>query len=138
MPENSMLMIHNPWTIAMGNSKELRKQADDLDRIAKSSIKTYLSKSNGKIDEETLVKLLDEETWLSAQEAVDYGLADEVLESNKAVASLPGEFLERYKHVPNQLIKQSAPGSSINREQLIVKAKEKINYVNNTLGGIKL
>lgn len=138
MPENSMLMIHNPWTIAMGNSKELRKQADDLDRIAQSSIKTYLSKSNGKIDEETLVKLLDEETWLSAQEAVDYGLADEVLESNKAVAGLPGEFLERYKHVPNQLIKQSAPGNSINRERLIVKAKEKIDYVNNTLGGVTL
>lgn len=68
MPENSMLMIHNPWTIAIGNSKELRKQADDLDRIAQMSVKTYLSKSNGKIDEETLVKLLDEETWLSAQE----------------------------------------------------------------------
>ena len=97
-----------------------------------------MSKSNGKIDEETLVKLLDEETWLSAQEAVNYGLADEILESNKAVASLPGEFLERYKQVPNQLIKQSAPGNSINREQLIVKAKNKINYVNDTLGGIKL
>lgn len=138
MPENSMLMIHNPWTVAMGNSKELRKQADDLDRIAQMSVKTYLSKSNGKIDEETLVKLLDEETWLSAQEAVDYGLADEVLESNKAVASLQGEFLERYKHVPNQLIKQSAPGNSINRERLIVKAKEKIDYVNNTLGGVTL
>ena len=129
MPENSMLMIHNPWAVAMGNSKELRKQADNLDRIAQASVKTYLSKSNGKIDEET---------WLSAQEAVDYGLADEVLESNKAVASLPGEFLERYKHVPNQLIKQSAPGNSINRERLIVKAKEKIDYVNNTLGGVTL
>ena len=87
---------------------------------------------------EQIVKLLDEETWLSAQEAVDYGLADEVLESNKAVASLPGEFLERYKHVPSQLINKSAPQSSMNREQLIVKAKEKINYVNDTLGGITL
>ena len=136
MPENSMLMIHNPWTFAMGNAKELRKQADDLDRIAQASIKTYLSKSNGKIDEETLVKLLDEETWLSAQEAVDYGLADEVLEANQAVASLPGEFLERYKRVPSQLRKESAPASSINRQKLITQANNKIAYVNNTLGGI--
>ena len=136
MPENSMLMIHNPWTFAMGNSKELRKQADDLDRIAQASIKTYLSKSNGKIDEETLVKLLDEETWLSAQEAVDYGLADEVLGANQAVASLPGEFLERYKRVPSQLRKESAPASSINRQKLITQANNKIAYVNNTLGGI--
>lgn len=136
MPENSMLMIHNPWTFAMGNAKELRKQADDLDRIAQASIKTYLSKSNGKIDEETLVKLLDEETWLSAQEAVDYGLADEVLEANQAVASLPGEFLERYKRVPSQLRKESAPATSINRQKLITQANNKIAYVNNTLGGI--
>ena len=136
MPENSMLMIHNPWTFAMGNAKELRKQADDLDRIAQASIKTYLSKSNGKINEETLVKLLDEETWLSAQEAVDYGLADEVLEANQAVASLPGEFLERYKRVPSQLRKESAPASSINRQKLITQANNKIAYVNNTLGGI--
>lgn len=136
MPENAMLMIHNPWTFAVGNAKELRKQADDLDRIAQASIKTYLSKSNGKIDEETLTQLLDEETWLSAQEAFDYGLADEVLEANQAVASLPGEFLERYKRVPSQLRKESAPTSSINRQKLITQANNKIAYVNNTLGGI--
>ena len=136
MPENAMLMIHNPWTFAVGNAKELRKQADDLDRIAQASIKTYLSKSNGKIDEETLTQLLDEEPWLSAQEALDYGLADEVLEANQAVASLPGEFLERYKRVPSQLRKESAPPSSINRQKLITQANNKIAYVNNTLGGI--
>ena len=40
MPSNSMLMIHNPWTMAIGNASELRKQADDLDKITESSIQT--------------------------------------------------------------------------------------------------
>lgn len=107
MPSNSMLMIHNPWTMAVGNANELRKQADDLDQITKSSVQTYLTKAGDKLDEDTLKQLMDDETWLTAQEAVDYGLADEVLESNKAAASIDKRFIQRYRHVPEQLIKKS-------------------------------
>lgn len=57
MPENSMLMIHNPWTFSMGNAKELRKQADDLDKIAESSVVTYLAKAGEKLTEEKSNKL---------------------------------------------------------------------------------
>ncbi|MEY8441805.1 head maturation protease, ClpP-related [Lactobacillaceae bacterium 24-114] len=108
MPSNSMMMIHNPWTMAIGNASELRKQADDLDQIAKSSIQTYLAKSGDKLDEKALKQLLDAETWLTAQEALDYGLADEVMESNKAAASISKQFALRYKHVPTQLITKEA------------------------------
>lgn len=99
-----MLMIHNPWTMAVGNANELRKQADDLDQITKSSVQTYLAKAGDKLDEATLKQLMDDETWLTAQEAVDYGLADEVMEPNKAAASISKDFAQRYKHVPKQLI----------------------------------
>lgn len=109
MPSNAMMMIHNPWTMAIGNANELRKQADDLDHIAQASVQTYLAKAGDKLDEDTLQDLLDNETWLTAQEAVDYGLADEVLEPNKAAASISGKYAERYKHVPEQLIKTPAP-----------------------------
>ena len=102
-----MLMIHNPWTYAVGNANELRKQADDLDQITKSSVQTYLAKAGDKLDEQTLKQLMDDETWLTAQEAVDYGLADEVMEPNKAAASISKRFVERYRHVPEQLIKQT-------------------------------
>ena len=78
MPENSMLMIHNPWTISMGNAKELRKQADDLDKIAESSVVTYLAKAGEKLTEEKIKQIMDEETWMSAQEAYNYGLCDVV------------------------------------------------------------
>lgn len=67
MPSNSMLMIHNPWTMAIGNASELRKQADDLDKITESSIQTYLNTAGDKLDEATLRQLMDNETWLTAK-----------------------------------------------------------------------
>src|SRR5690625_2334560 len=82
MHGNSMLMIHNAWTFAIGNSAELRKQADDLDRINESAVLSYLAKAGEKLEEETLREMMDEETWLSASEAFEYGLCDEVLEEN--------------------------------------------------------
>lgn len=108
MPSNAMMMIHNPWTYAVGNANELRKQADDLDQITKSSVQTYLSKAGDKLDKETLKQLMDDETWLTAQQALDYGLADEIMEPNKAAASIDKHFAQRYQHVPEQLIKNSA------------------------------
>lgn len=106
MPSNAMLMIHNPWTYAVGNANELRKQANNLDQITKSSVQTYLAKAGDKLDEQTLKQLMDDETWLTAQEAYDYGLADEVVEPNQAAASINKRFAERYRHVPKQLIEQ--------------------------------
>src|SRR5699024_8569898 len=58
MPSNSMLMIHNPWTLTVGNASELRKTADDLDRIGKSSMQSYLEKVGDNITEEKLQELL--------------------------------------------------------------------------------
>ena len=58
-------MIHNCWTIAIGNSKELRKTADDLDIIMNTSIESYMSRV--KITREELIELLDNETWLTAE-----------------------------------------------------------------------
>lgn len=108
MPQNAMLMIHNPWTMAVGNATELRKQADDLDQIAKSSITTYLSKAGDKLDEETLKQMMDEETWLTAEEALEYGLADNVMEPNKMAASISDKYKARYHNVPDQLIMNSS------------------------------
>lgn len=77
MPKNSMMMVHNCWSYACGNSKEFRKLADDLDKIMESSIESYMSKIN--ITKEELKELLDNETWLTAQECFDMGFADELL-----------------------------------------------------------
>lgn len=73
MPNTSCLMIHNPWTFASGNANELRKQAEDLEKIGECSINAYLERVN--ISKEELKELLDNESWISPSEAVEMGFA---------------------------------------------------------------
>jgi ATP-dependent protease ClpP protease subunit len=80
MPKNTMMMIHNMWNCVCGNARQLRKAADDLDTIMEGNRQAYLQKSNEKISEEKLVELLDAETWLTAEQCIEYGFADELLE----------------------------------------------------------
>ena len=79
MPKNALFMIHNPSTIAMGDSEEMRKQADVLEKYKNSITETYLQKVN--IDKEKLSELMDNETWLNAEEALEYGFIDEIIEN---------------------------------------------------------
>lgn len=76
MYSNTQLMIHNAWTIVAGNAKELRKKADDLDSIGESVLASYTHR----VDEDTVKKLLDEETYLSAKKAKEYGFIDDIMD----------------------------------------------------------
>ena len=76
MPENAFMMIHNPWGFAMGGADEMRNTADVLDKIGAGLVSTY-AKRTGKTDQE-ITALLDAETWMTAQEAVDAGFATSV------------------------------------------------------------
>jgi len=80
MPKNAMMMIHNMWNVVMGNAKELRKAADDLDTISEGNRQAYLQKAGDKLAEADLIKMLDAETWLTAEQCIGYGLADEYAE----------------------------------------------------------
>jgi ATP-dependent Clp endopeptidase proteolytic subunit ClpP len=76
MPETAVMMIHNPWTVTIGNAAVLRKEADDLDKLGESMRKAYLAKAGDKLDEEKLIEMLDAETCLTAAECIELGLAD--------------------------------------------------------------
>lgn len=78
MSKSSLLMVHNAWTIGMGNAEELRKQADDLEIITSASVEAY--KENATISEAEIRKLMDAETWITPKDAVKYGFATEILE----------------------------------------------------------
>jgi ATP-dependent Clp protease, protease subunit len=144
MPKNSMMMIHNPWTFTWGNAVELRKVADDLDRIGNSSKQTYLQKAGDKLTEEKLQEMLDAETWLSADEAFEYGLCDVVLEANQMAACISDEFLSKYKNVPEQLRNQgkNQPNTVISaeemakRQRIAEEAKANSAYIKTILGGM--
>lgn len=82
MPRNAMMMIHNAWMWASGNAAELRKAADDLDKINEGNRQAYLMKAGEKLEESALIAMLDAETWLTAEECLRYGLADEYAEAD--------------------------------------------------------
>ena len=83
MYDNSLLMIHNAWTVAQGNAAELEKAAEDLKVINEATKKAYLEVIN--ISESELTALLDAETWLTAEKAVEMGFATEVIAAKKPV-----------------------------------------------------
>ncbi|MBQ1575150.1 MAG: Clp protease ClpP, partial [Clostridiales bacterium] len=84
MGENTMLMIHNPWTITWGNAKDLRKTAEDLDKVRDGCIiPAYKARCGDKLSDEKLIELLDNETFLTAAECLEYGLCDRVLTITK-------------------------------------------------------
>lgn len=83
MYDNSLLMIHNAWTVAQGNVAELEKAAEDLKVINAAVVKAYLEVVN--ISEEELTALLDAESWITAEKAVEMGFATEVITAKKSV-----------------------------------------------------
>jgi ATP-dependent protease ClpP protease subunit len=83
MRDASLLMIHNAWMYTGGNAKELRKAADDLDTITELSKRAYMARAKEELTRELLDQLMDAETWILPERAVELGLAD--------VAELVGE-----------------------------------------------
>ena len=138
MPENSMLMIHNPMMGVFGNASELRKAAEALDQIAGPSVVTYLAKAGDKLTEEKIKEIMDEETWLSANEAYEYGLCDVVEPANQMVASISEKLFETYQKVPNELLQpvQKNQLSEEQREQIIQQAKQDKAFIGDILGGL--
>lgn len=142
MPKNSMLMIHNAHVGFRGNATELRKMADDLDRINGSAVQSYLQKSGDKLDEAKLKEMLDAETWLSADEAFQYGLCDVVLEGNRMAASISDDLFAKYKNVPEVLVKETEQQTGPSKEEMerrnriAEEAKQNSNYIKDILGGM--
>lgn len=123
MGKNCMMMIHNALSggFFYDNAKGFRKLADDLDKISESLRATYIEKSNGKLDEEHLTKLMDEETWLTAKECYELGLCDEIVESNKMVASISNKFASFFNNVPTEIEVSNEEKDEVSPEDIEVE-----------------
>ncbi len=134
MPKNATMMIHNPIGIVIGNAADMRQQADALDKITVGLIEAYLSHAGDKLDEEQLKNMLDAETWLTAEESYNYGLADEVLEIKNVAACVDMDLFGRYKNAPQDLLAlQGAAGEKERREKIAAEAQQLHDRVAQTL-----
>ena len=77
----AMLMIHDPMTIAMGNSKAMEKAISTLNEIKESIVNAYQAKSG--LSRNKIAKLMSDETWMNAKKAVELGFADEIMFDDK-------------------------------------------------------
>lgn len=93
MPENTMMMIHDPLSLAFGTAEEMRKEAEVLDKIKDSIVTSY--RRCGKSDDE-IRQMMADETWMTAEEAKALGFCDRVGQPNDL--ALPAQD-RRYDHV---------------------------------------
>ncbi|WNM55251.1 head maturation protease [Staphylococcus phage S-CoN_Ph26] len=100
MESNSMMMIHEVWAPFMGNHSEMRKFADDLEKINTTVFNSYLNK-NPDLDHALLKDMMAKETWLTSDECLELGLIDEITEANKASAKISPEMEARFKNMPD-------------------------------------
>ncbi|WP_206812151.1 head maturation protease, ClpP-related [Paradesulfitobacterium ferrireducens] len=151
MPKNAMMMIHKAWTYGLGNANDFRKLADDMDKIDESILVTYEAKTG--LEKEKIIEMVNAETWMTAEEALAYGFADEIEKSKQLAAAMrPGQLimngltfdLSRYRNPPNlegQVANALSVGvqnegrtlSSVN-EQRIRQASDLLNEVLDQLG----
>lgn len=103
MPRNALMMVHNMMMGVMGNAGELRKAADDLEKINEAGREAYLQKAGDKLTPEMIAQLEDDETWLTAEECIRYGLADRYAEAD-ADMSQAAQVLQRARLTLEQRI----------------------------------
>ena len=106
MSNVAMLMVHNAWSLCMGDGDDMRKCADTLDKVSASIAQAYVARTGKSVAE--IKAIMDEETWMGAQECVDEGFATDVAEPDEkddASMALASSFraLAKLKKVPSAL-----------------------------------
>jgi ATP-dependent Clp endopeptidase proteolytic subunit ClpP len=99
MAENSLFMIHNAWGGAMGEATEIRKTAALLDKISGEIADIYTKKTN--LPYNRVKEMMDEETWLSADEAFNLGFIDSISDAIKVAAKYD---VSKFKNITDKEI----------------------------------
>ncbi len=111
MYPSSQLMIHNPSTLAYGDSKQLRKQADNLDITKEAVLGVYTNR----LDSEKAIKFMDDETFFTAKMAEEEGIADEIIKG-------------KVKPVKSEIFVEQA--MTFNEKHIVEENEEKQSLIN--------
>lgn len=113
MPRNAFLMIHNPSGFAMGDAADMRQLADLLDKIKSSLVAAYRDRT--KKTDEDIMDMMDAETWLTGEEAVEHGFADATTDEVALSASAfkTARITAALRHAPRALFDTPPPVAPI-------------------------
>lgn len=129
----ALMMIHNPMTVAFGNHEDMQKAIDMLNQVKESIINAYELKTNQ--PRAKLSKLMDSETWMNANKAIELGFADGLLEdskktniedsysySGKAVESkLINKITNKYKKASQEKIETGVSINELEKRLFLIK-----------------
>lgn len=105
MAKTGFLMIHNPFVGAAGDAKKMRKTADSLQAVEEQLANIYAERTG--LEQSKILDMMDEETWLTAEKALELGFIDAILDQeavyNSAIASMS------YKNIPSDCLYSDQP-----------------------------
>ena len=132
MQDASLLMIHNPFCMTVGNASELRKQADDLDKMAQVSVDIYC-KATG-LSEQVIKEMMDAETWITSKEAYELGFATSLKEEEEAETVVQSVKKSLMKRITEPQVVEVVKEIEVIKE---VEVKQVINNANKFLNIFK-
>ena len=121
----SIFMIHNPWSMAFGESEDFRKEAEVLDKFKETLVSIYMTKFNG--SEEEIVEMMNSESWLSDKEAMKFGFVDSIEQELKISASIKYDLNKYFNSIPkkeNIMKEKKEEAPEVKAEAPEVKAEE--------------
>lgn len=121
MAENSLFMIHNAWGGTMGEAKDMRKTAETLEKITSELTDIYVKKTGLSYD--AVAQMMDEETWLNAEEAYKLRFIDTISDSIKVAAKYD---VSKFKNITQEEIKNKL-SININNKKMTNELKEWFN-----------
>lgn len=140
MPRNALYMIHNPSTMAWGDAKEMRTTADVLDTVRETILSVYRKRTGDRLTNDELTAMMDEETWLTADEALAYGFVDRIDEESKVTNRIKDGLLiinsvscelDKFKHADRvkQLLnyKEGEKNMGESTNELLTKIKDMLS-----------
>ena len=127
MAENSLFMIHNAWGGAMGGAEDMRKTASVLEKISNEIANIYKRKTRLSLDR--ITDMMDEETWLNAEEAYELGFVDSISDSIKVAAKYD---VSKFKNITTEQIHNKL-NINVNNKKMTEELK---NWFNNKVDEI--
>jgi ATP-dependent protease ClpP protease subunit len=135
MTENAFMMIHRPWSYTMGNADELEATAELLDKMEAKLLDIYTAsvykrKGKQKDLDNKITKMMAAETWMTAQEALEFGFIDEIVKvGEKNIDLLPLQnSLSKFLNVPAALLTNNKKDDDMGNS-ILEKIKNLLNAV---------
>ncbi len=133
MVPTSLMMIHNPMTVAFGNKEDMKKAIEMLDEVKESIVNAYEIKTG--LSRDKISHLMDNETWMNARRAVELGFADEVIQRDGDTSDEMSAFEFSNKAVEKTLInkigEKAKPKEPVKRGRSVDELMERLSLLKN-------